>query len=409
MSHGTIKLFVGFLCLSGAIFGCLPLSHATLTGQVGIHDPSTIIKDGSRYYVFATGQGISVKTSTNLTHWQAAPQVFDTAPSWTSTEVPANEGQFWAPDIIKYGNEYRLYYSVSSFGSQDSAIGLATNVTLDSASPSYQWVDRGLVIDSEIGSSYNAIDPSVLHDDATGKMWMAFGSFWNGIYITELDPNTGKPFSTNPSEINIARNPVQPPNAIEAPYLYEHDGYYYLFVNWGSCCQGVDSTYEIRMGRSTSPTGPFITRPRGRTMLDGGGELFLGTEDNFIGPGHMSIFSENGTEYFGYHYYDGNANGVSKYNIEELAWTLDGWPIPASDVIPGDFNGNRVVDGADLNLWRTHYGAKADGRDFLDWQRNFGAALNGFSGITAVPEPQALVLSAFSIVIMLPLRIRRFV
>jgi arabinan endo-1,5-alpha-L-arabinosidase len=393
----------------GGAAGCLHPCHAALTGQIGIHDPSTIVKDGSRYYVFATGQGISVKSSVNLTHWQTAPRVFGTVPSWTSTEVPANEGHLWAPDIIKYGNEYRLYYSISSFGSQDSAIGLATNVTLDSSSPGYQWVDQGLVIDSEVGSPYNAIDPNVFHDDSTGKMWMTFGSFWNGIYITELDASTGKPFSSNPSATNIARNPVRPPNAIEAPYLYEHDGFYYLFVNWGSCCQGVESTYEIRVGRSVSPTGPFMARGRGQaTMLNGGGELFLDTEDNFIGPGHLSIFSESGTDYFGYHYYDGDANGASKYNIEELAWTLDDWPIPASDVIPGDFNGDLVVDSADLSLWRTHYGDKANGRDFLDWQRNFGATLNDFSGVTAVPEPHVLALCFCGILALLPSRIRRF-
>ena len=111
--------------------------------------------------------------------------------------MPANEGHLWAPDIIKYGNEYRLYYSISSFGSQDSAIGLATNLTLDSSSPNYQWVDQGLVLDSEVGSAYNAIDPSVFHDDSTGRMWMTFGSYWNGIYITELNPSTGKPFSAS--------------------------------------------------------------------------------------------------------------------------------------------------------------------------------------------------------------------
>jgi arabinan endo-1,5-alpha-L-arabinosidase len=367
-------------------------AQAALTGQIGIHDPSTIVKDGARYYVFATGQGISSKSSANLTHWQTNPRVFGTAPAWTQQEVPANGGHLWAPDIIKHGSEYRLYYSISSFGSQDSAIGLATNVTLDSTSANYHWVDQGMVIDSEVGSPYNAIDPSVLHDELTDRMWMTFGSFWNGIYITELNPATGKPFSGSPTATNIARHPVRPPDAIEAPYLHQRDEYYYLFVNWGNCCQGVNSTYEIRLGRSTSPTGPFLTRGRGPSMVDGGGELFLDTEGSFIGPGHMSIFSEHGVDYFSYHYYDGTNNGTSKYNIEELAWTMDGWPIPASDVIPGDFNGNLVVDHADLAVWSTHYGTKADGRHFLDWQRNFGATLNSLGGLATAPEPATLSL-----------------
>lgn len=392
MGSRTIKLAITRSFTIVALLATLHPCRAALTGQTGIHDPSTIIKDGSKYYVFATGQGITVKSSTNLTHWQNAPRVFGTAPAWTQQEVPANQGHLWAPDILKYGDEYRLYYSISSFGSQDSAIGLATNVTLDSTSSNYQWVDRGLVFDSEVGSPYNAIDPHVFHDDTTGKMWMTFGSFWNGIYITELDASSGKPFSSTPSAVNIARNPVRPPNAIEAPFLHKRDGYYYLFVNWGNCCQGVDSTYEIRVGRSTSPTGPFLTRGRGPTMVNGGGEFFLGTEGNFISPGHISIYSEAGVDYFGYHYYDGNANGASRYNIEELAWTMDGWPIPASDVIPGDFNGDLVVDNKDLAVWNTYYGTKAGGNHFLDWQRNFGAAAEGISRLAVVPEPNSLIL-----------------
>jgi arabinan endo-1,5-alpha-L-arabinosidase len=334
--------------------------------------------------------------------------VFGTAPAWTQQEVPANEGHLWAPEILKYGDEYRLYYSVSSFGSQDSAIGLATNVTLDAASPNYQWIDRGLVIDSEVGSPYNAIDPGVFHDGSTGKMWMTFGSFWNGVYITELDPTSGKPFSSNPAVTNIARNPVRPPNAIEAPYLYERDGYYYLFANWGNCCQGVNSTYEIRVGRSTSPTGPFLTRTRGQTMVNGAGELYLGTEGNFIGPGHMSIFSENETDYFAYHYYDGNQDGFAKYNIQQLAWTMDGWPIPASDLIPGDFNGDGLVNNVDLGVWATNFGTKADGQNFLVWQRNYGATLGSVSATVAVPEPQVLTLMFFSGAAILPRFNRRF-
>jgi arabinan endo-1,5-alpha-L-arabinosidase len=305
---------------------------AQLSGQTRLHDPSTIVKEGDRYYLYYTGNGVNTKYSNDLIGWQNGPRVFNSAPAWTETEVPANNGNLWAPDIFKYGNEYRLYYSVSSFGSQDSAIGLATNTTLDFSSPNYQWVDRGMVIDSESGFAFNAIDPSIFHDDSTGRMWMTFGSFWSGVFISELNPTTGKPFST--SAINLARNPVNPPNAIEAPYLYEREGFYYLFVNWGNCCDGVDSTYEIRVGRSTSPTGPFLTSARGNpSMLSGSGNLFLDTEGDFIGPGHLSIFSEGGAEFFSYHYYDGDDQGRSKLNIRYLHWTSDGWPV-AGVVIP---------------------------------------------------------------------------
>ena len=116
-------------------------------------------------------------------------------------------------------------------------------------------------------------------------------------------------------------------NAIEAPYMVERDGLFYLFVNWGNCCQGKSSTYNVRVGRSASVNGPFLDE-NGVNLVDGGGTLFLETEDNFIGPGHFSIFSDQGNEWFGYHYYDGNTtNGTSKLNLRALRWTTDGWPV----------------------------------------------------------------------------------
>lgn len=387
------------------MLACVPC-WAQVGGNPIIHDPSTIIKEGSVYHVYLTGlggqpnQGIYHKTSRDLVNWVDRPKLLVPGPSWIPGEVPNNDGTFWAPDILKYGDEYRLYYSVSSWGSRDSAIGLVTNSTLNSASPNYQWVDRGMVIDSEWNSPINAIDPSLLFDIDTGRMWMSYGSFSTGIYITELNPATGKPFSSNPALSHVARNTGDPENRIEASYLYKQEGYYYLFVNWGGCCAGVDSTYEIRVGRSTSPTGPFQTRGRGPDMLNGGGEFFLGTEGNFIGPGHISIFSEGGVDFFGYHYYDGNDNGIPKYNIEQLAWTMDGWPIPADELIPGDFNGDKVVDDTDLSVWHTYYGTKAGGADFLAWQRNYGATLASYSAqVVVVPEPTCALLMLVGLVV----------
>jgi arabinan endo-1,5-alpha-L-arabinosidase len=327
----TRLLFFLLLVVAWAMASAIACG-AGLTGQTRLHDPSTIIKEGDRYHLYYTGNGVSSKFSNDLINWQNGPRIFNSAPAWTEAEVPANNGSLWAPEIFKYDNEYRLYYSVSSFGNQDSAIGLAINTTLDFTSPNYQWIDRGLVIDSEPGFAFNAIDPNIFHDKSTGRMWMTFGSFWSGVFITELNPTTGKPFST--SATNIARHPVSNPNAIEAPYLYKRDGFYYLFVNWGNCCDGVNSTYEIRVGRSTSPTGPFITRGRGNpSMVSGGGDLFLDTEGNFIGPGHISIFSQGGADFFSFHYYDGNDFGRSKLNIRYLHWDANGWPV-AGAIIP---------------------------------------------------------------------------
>jgi arabinan endo-1,5-alpha-L-arabinosidase len=310
----------------------------------------------------------------------------------------------WAPDVFHYNNEYRLYYSVSSFGSQNSVIGMATNNTLDFTSPNYLWVDQGMVIESEVGSPYNAIDPAVFVDDNTGRMWMTFGSFWNGIYITELDPQTGKP-SPGARTVNIAKNPASPGNPIEAPFLTQHDDFYYLFVNWDLCCRGLNSTYNIRVGRATSPAGPFLDRS-GVAMISGGGELFLATEGNAIGPGHFSDFSEDGINYFSYHYYDGNANGAPKLAIDEFAWTHDGWPVLVSALPPGDYNRDGLVGAADYTVWRNAAGTSnhvadgngdgiVDSEDFDVWKAHYGDSLaSGAAQITSVPEPVNLALLA---------------
>ena len=290
-----------------------------LTGSLGTHDPSSVIKLNGTYYYFYTANRLRSKTSTDLTDWTQGPRVFSTPPAWTSTSVPANTGSFWAPDVAYFNDLYHLYYSVSSFGSQDSAIGLATNPTLDPSDPDYFWTDRGAVIESNPGSPYNTIDPSIIQT-SNGNVWMTFGSFWNGINLVQLDPTTGKP----PARTVITR--IAYNGSIEAPYIHEHDGYYYLFVNWGACCQGVNSTYNIRVGRSTSITGPYLDQ-NGVSMVNNGGSLFLGSEGDFIGPGHFSVLEDDGHEWFSYHYYDASANGASRFNLRALRWTTDGWPV----------------------------------------------------------------------------------
>ena len=250
---------------------------------------------------FATGQGIVSRVSDDMEHWTNGPVVFNTPPAWTETAVPGFTGDFWAPDVAYFDGLYHLYYAVSTFGSQVSAIGMATNTTLDSLDFSqYDWVDQGPVIESTTGSPYNAIDPDVLVD-TNGSVWMTFGSYWNGIYITKLNPTTGKPISSAVTQ--IADN-----SQIEASYLYHQGDYYYLFVNFGMCCMGVDSTYNIRVGRSTSVTGPFYDE-NGVNMVDGGGTLLLGSEGRYIGPGQVGILAQGNVDWMSYHYYDGDNGG----------------------------------------------------------------------------------------------------
>jgi arabinan endo-1,5-alpha-L-arabinosidase len=307
------------------------LAYTPLRGDLGIHDPSTIIKCKDKYYIFGTGDNILSKSSTDKVVWTPGPTVFANPPAWTTNAVPGFARTFWAPDVIFLNGRYCLYYSVSTWGSQVSAIGLVTNPTLDPTDPAYKWTDQGIVIQSGNGSPYNTIDPSVSLDGA-GNPWMVFGSYWTGIYVVQLDPVTGLRISLNSPTYRVAYN-----SSIEASCILRRGSYYYLFVNWGSCCDGVNSTYNIRVGRSTSITGPYIDR-NGVDMANNGGTLFLQGTGKYTGPGHMGFLVENGRQWFSYHYYDANAYagwydsyGPAEFDLRPLSWTADNWPVFSND------------------------------------------------------------------------------
>jgi arabinan endo-1,5-alpha-L-arabinosidase len=167
--------------------------------------------------------------------------------------------------------------------------------------------------------NYNAIDPALFRD-AGGNLWMSFGSYWSGIKLIQLDPATGKRTAPDSPVHALAHA-----DSIEASFLHRHGDRYYLYVNWGFCCRGTNSTYEIRVGRSDKVTGPYLDM-EGRDMLLSGGTKLLGTEGAMIGPGHASIFSENGRSWFGFHFYDGTRRGASTYALRPMRWAADGWP-----------------------------------------------------------------------------------
>ena len=208
------------------------------------HDPSTPIRQGDTWTVFSTGNGIITRYSPDLKTWVTGEPVFKDFPAWHREVVPNQKGHLWAPDVTRRGDRYLLYYSVSGWGKNTSAIGLATSPTLDPKSPAYQWKDEGIIVRSNDKDPYNAIDPQ-LFADPDGSLWMVFGSFWTGIQLIELDPKTGLRHPTHQKIRQLAWH-----DSIEAPALLKHGRYYYLFVNWGLCCRGVNSTYEIRVGRS---------------------------------------------------------------------------------------------------------------------------------------------------------------
>ena len=299
-----------------------PAAQPEIFGSRGVraHDPSTIVKCKDEYWVFYTGRGIPSCHSRDLAVWESGPPVFTNAPAWTAEAVPANRWMhYWAPDVIRLGDHYLLYYSVSSFGKNRSAIGLATNPTLDPADPQFHWTDRGIVVQSTPTDTFNTIDPAI-KQDADGHLWLAFGSFWSGIKLIQLDPESGRRIATNSPLYSLAHN-----DEIEAAYIHYHAGFYYLFVNWGQCCRGTNSTYEIRMGRSQKITGPYLDQ-HGEDMLNGGGTPFLSTSGQFIGPGHAGIISKDGIDWLSCHFYDGTRHGQPTLAILPLRWNTNGWP-----------------------------------------------------------------------------------
>jgi arabinan endo-1,5-alpha-L-arabinosidase len=306
----------------------IAVASRLVSGQTDarVHDPSTIVQCKDEYWLFATGRGVRSMRSKDLAHWEAGPPVFSRGPAWTRDVVPDNWGYFWAPDVIRVGDRYLVYYSVSTWGKNTSAIGLASNRTLDPGDAAYRWNDEGIVIRSTAQDEFNAIDPNVVLD-AEGRLWLVFGSCWSGIKLVELSPATGKRLAPDSPMHSLAHT-----EEIEAPCLVRHGDHYFLFVNWGLCCRGTNSTYNIRLGRSRDITGPYVDRD-GKDLLHGGGTLFLGSTNSLIGPGHAALFSEEGTNWLSCHFYDRGGRDSSRLAVFRLQWEADGWPSAVSPPI----------------------------------------------------------------------------
>ncbi|MCH7229341.1 family 43 glycosylhydrolase [Glycomyces sp. L485] len=300
-----------------------PSQPGNLSGSLGAHDPALWAGcDGEPWYVFATGDGrfgdgnIPIRRSTdNGRTWRDLGHVWDTKPAWLSQQIPGVDN-LWAPEIHYDADQgkYYLYYTASTFGSQRSLIALATNTTLDPSAPGYRWVDEGIVFESREGDAYNAIDPNIIVDD-DGTRWMVYGSWWRGIHTIELDWPSGKPAS-GASPIRLATKD----GGIEGPSMMKRGDYYYLFVSLGRCCAEAESTYQIAVGRSTSPTGPFLDS-NGVDMRNGGGTVVLAGHGGFVASGGQSLHRG----LMAYHSY-GSSGGFA-LGIEQIQWNAAGWPV----------------------------------------------------------------------------------
>jgi arabinan endo-1,5-alpha-L-arabinosidase len=284
-----------------------------------VHDPS-VAKSYGRYFLFGTGPGIPIRRSKNLRTWTPSGVVFEkNLPPWAAAEIPGTPFP-WAPDVSFFAGRWHVYYAISTFGSKESAIGFATNRTLDPHSRRYKWVDHGMVVRSTTASDYNAIDPNVLVD---GKnVWLTFGSFNSGIKQVQLDPVTGRPLA--PVMTHLASRFV-PSWGIEAPFLTKHGGYYYLFVSFDNCCRGSESTYNVRVGRATAIDGPYVD-DAGVPMLLAGGRIVIASKGTRRGPGHNAVLRDGKSWRLFFHYYDAADDGTARLGILPITWTTDGWP-----------------------------------------------------------------------------------
>lgn len=306
------------------------ISAQALDGQVGMHDPSTVMVENGRYYSYGTGNGIPISISDDGWTWRRAGSLMSAVPGGKAgPEVLARGGNnTWAPDVIHIDGKYFVYYSAPATQPR-SAIGLLVGKTLDPESSDYKWEDGGPVVWSDGVEDLNAIDPGVLLDP-DGRLWMAYGSYFGYIKLVELDPKTGQRRYPKREPVNIAINS-------EAAILIYREGWYYLLVTHGSCCQGANSTYNIRMGRSRKVTGPYLDN-MGIDMVEGGGKLFAGSRARQIGPGHFGLLDlGQGVEKFSLHYEaDLDRGGISVLDIQPLLWR-DGWPMPGENMTAGTY------------------------------------------------------------------------
>lgn len=316
------------LILFGLFLVCVSLTCAQTPI---VHDP-VMIKEGNKYYLFCTGMGISVYSSTDRKTWQKEKSVFDAPPAWAVEAIPTFKGHIWAPDISFYDGQYYLYYSVSAFGKNTSCIGLATNKTLDSNHKDYKWVDHGKVIESIPGRDlWNAIDPNLV-TDFQNKPWLTLGSFWSGMKLVRLTddrkqiavPQEWYTISKRARDFKVEdREPGE--GAVEAPFIFKKNGFFYLFVSFDFCCRGEQSNYKVVVGRSDKIQGPYRDK-NGNRMDEGGGTLVVEGNKRWAGVGHNSIYTFDDGDFLIFHGYDMKDNGKPKLLIEKVAWDKEGWP-----------------------------------------------------------------------------------
>ena len=289
----------------------------------GGHDPS-VIRNEDGYMLMSTNNMLLMWSSENALNWKQSGQVLKSVPSWmNNVVVSGNEraGNLWAPDIFEINGKYGVFYTGSLFGKNISAIGVASNSTLSGSG----WVDQGEVVRSTTSNNYNAIDADVVKT-TNGEYWMAFGSFWDGIRLIKLDPNTMR---QNQSDKTVYKIASRGGKGIEGPSLIEHNGQYFLFTAWDTCCkQGNEieqTTYKTAVGRADKVNGTYKDRG-GKELNNGGGTILMERYSRYVGPGGGEAFKDLNRIRFVHHYYDLTGDKYNHIHIRDVVFTDDNWP-----------------------------------------------------------------------------------
>ncbi len=297
-----------------------------LDGQVGIHDPSTIMLHNGKFYTYGTG---------------GATLVSDDGWTWRRGVTPSRSGM--APDAIRLGDRYYVYIARNVGAQPKAEINMISSKALDPESPDYKWEEGGVVASSDGVEDCNAIDPGLFLDPTDGRLWLVYGSYFGYIRLVELDPKTGKRLNPKEPPRNIAIN-------CEASVMIYRDGWYYLLATHGSCCRGADSGYNIRVGRAKKVVGPFLDHT-GLDMLKGGGKLLQGSSGRVIGAGHFGLIDlGDGVQKFSMHWEaDLDRGGASVLDIRPLLWR-DGWPVAGENLKEGTYQIESARTGTALEL-----------------------------------------------------------
>lgn len=311
-------------------------------GIYNTHDPAVLYHDGF-YYSYSTDvafgatvqPGLQIRRSKNLIEWQFVGWVFDGLPKQGADFIRSNGGEpfkaLWAPYVVKVGTEFRLYYSLSSAKPRLSVIGMATAKT-----PIGPWTEKGLTVTSldDRNRQTNAIDPSVLIDPS-GKHWMYYGSAWDGIYLLPLNPETGQAASSGDKGVRVANRGFTSGRYngnIEGPEIIYNEqlGKYYLFISY----DWLESKYNVRVGRSNSPEGPFLDY-QGRDLnqdIDHGPMILAPYQfkghSGWQGTAHCGVFKDDKGQYFMAHQgRPGENRFFMNLHVRKIHWTEDGWPV----------------------------------------------------------------------------------